>query len=321
VLNGTPCSGITGTPYSGRGGTACSGLPNHYIPKFLIKGFTNSEGLLYVYDIGKDEIKKNPQSPKSSFFEFDRNSFKLSEEQNVSIIEDEIYQRIDNESSKVIRILQNEETNKIIFDSQLLGEIQFFIISLFWRIPATDYGFDDLIKRSEINSIGIDPEVLRNDEMFQKFQRSKIYQHTINEILNQKPPSKSFYLKISEFEEDSFILGDNPILFKTVPQKFYEIGYMDYLFPPSAKRIISRNLEPFGVFTTEIANTYNMFIISQSSRYVCSGNLKLLQRTVEEYRRLKESIIFIPYNKFVFDFNKEENSEMFSRYKEIYKYN
>ena len=32
---------------------------HHYIPKFYIKGFTNSKGFLHIYDKLKDELYEN----------------------------------------------------------------------------------------------------------------------------------------------------------------------------------------------------------------------------------------------------------------------
>ena len=79
---------------------------HHYIPKFLINGFKNSVGTLYVYDKQKDEIKRKPRSPKSLFFEEGRNTVHVKDDLYSSIIEDKIYQDHDDISSKVIRKLQ-----------------------------------------------------------------------------------------------------------------------------------------------------------------------------------------------------------------------
>lgn len=36
---------------------------HHYIPKFLLEGFTNSEGFLYIFDKKQNKIIGKPQSP------------------------------------------------------------------------------------------------------------------------------------------------------------------------------------------------------------------------------------------------------------------
>lgn len=80
---------------------------HHYIPKFLINGFSNSEGTLYIYDKQKDEIKIKPRNPKSLFFEEGRNTVHIKEEQYSSIIEDYMYQNHDDISSKVVKKTSN----------------------------------------------------------------------------------------------------------------------------------------------------------------------------------------------------------------------
>ena len=52
---------------------------HHYIPKFLIKEFTDEQGLLYIYDKIKDKFLTNKRSPKSIFFENDRNTIVYDE--------------------------------------------------------------------------------------------------------------------------------------------------------------------------------------------------------------------------------------------------
>ncbi len=76
---------------------------HHYIPQFLISGFANSDGLLYLYDKHKDKILKKPRPPKSIFFENDRNTLDLSNTTKTSIIEDFLYKEIDDKTSKVIK--------------------------------------------------------------------------------------------------------------------------------------------------------------------------------------------------------------------------
>ena len=54
---------------------------HHYIPKFLIKNFSDSDEMLWVYNKTEKRIKKNRQSPKAIFFELGRNLFDVNGEQ------------------------------------------------------------------------------------------------------------------------------------------------------------------------------------------------------------------------------------------------
>jgi hypothetical protein len=47
---------------------------HHYMPKFLIEGFKNTKGTLFVYDKKHNKIIDKGKSPKSIFYEWDRNT-------------------------------------------------------------------------------------------------------------------------------------------------------------------------------------------------------------------------------------------------------
>lgn len=261
---------------------------HHYIPQFLINGFTDKEGFVYIYDKVKDKILDNKRSPKSIFFETNRNTIENSNLESTSLIEDEFYMKLDDDSSKLIQKLQRERITDNLLNIESRGGLQFFLINLFWRLPLTDYTVSDLIYRARINSDGIDIEKLRLDKNLHKIKRTGLFIDTINKLKENKPDIKDSYVKLSEFDRDTFILGDYPILFESTPSKFTDLGYMDYLFALSSRRIYSSTKAQFGAFTYKDALSYNFLIILQSEKYVCSGNLNLLQNTVEYYRKFKK---------------------------------
>lgn len=276
---------------------------HHYIPKFLIKGFTNNDNLVFVYDKKKDKLYTKPRSPKSIFFENGRNTIVFPNKKKTSLLEDFFLQKLDNESSITIKKFQFEKVDDInLDDEKLFGSFLFFLINLFWRLPISDYAFGDLMERSKIESKDIDPEELRNEDWYRKSIRMKLFSHTINEIGENKPVGKKGYFKISEFKDDVFILGDYPILYQSVPIKFYDLGYMGFLFAVSSKRITSQTLQPIKYFTTKLGILYNVFVIEQSKKYVVSGNYDLLEKSISEHKRIKKEIPLIPFNKFIFEF-------------------
>ena len=156
---------------------------HHYIPQFFLRGFTNSKGLLYIYDKEEDRILQSPRPPKSIFFEKDRNTIRFSELFESSMIEDNLYSIIDTESSEVVKYFREEELAEIDFNTENTAQLQFFLITLFWRIPKTDFTAEDVIDRSEIVSQYLDPEIIRNDPAFRKFQRASLAKHHIEEIV------------------------------------------------------------------------------------------------------------------------------------------
>lgn len=264
---------------------------HHYIPKFLIKAFSNEEGLLYIYDKEKDRILDKPRSPKSIFFENERNTITINEKEKSSLIEDLFYKKLDDTSSKYIKELQSSKIVPELLSDDNLAQLQFFIINLFWRLPITDFATKDLIKRAKIYSTGIDPETLRNDKGWNKIQRMGLYKETIEQMGQSQTKRKNYYAKIAEFEDDHFIIGDYPFIFKNYLRKFTDLIEDDYCIALSSKRILSSSAKPLVKFTRLMSFNYNATILEQSKKYVASNNLKLLQTSVEFYKKLKEKHI------------------------------
>ena len=259
---------------------------HHYIPRFLIDGFVNESGLLYVYDKHKDRILKNLQSSKSIFFETDRNTVETAIGIQSSVIEDLIYAAIDNETSPVIKYFQNEEISKVDFTDERIAKLLFFLVTLFWRIPYTDFAAKDLMERSAISAIGVDPEILRKDTTFQKMQRAGLFKHAIDEMVKTKTGRKTF-VNVHQFSADLFVIGDNPMLFEKTPTLFSEFGELDYVFAVSSRRIFSSTTASIGKFDHKRVFEYNAAVVSQSTQYVCSGNLEVLQQSVKFHKELK----------------------------------
>jgi len=261
---------------------------HHYIPRFLINGFTNAEGMLYVYDKKKDEIGKRQRSPKSVFFEIERNTIELDKSIKSSVVEDQFYSNLDNTTSQVIKMLQTEELEKINFDVENTSMVLFFMINLFWRIPKTDYAFKDLMDRSTITSDGMDPETLRNDPVYRILNRPGIFKHHVDEIRKFGIKGTKWY-NIFHNNMPVYVIGDYPILFKEQPNEFRKFDESDILFAVSSNRIYSSTLVKFGTFPVVNSFRYNAAVISQSVRYVAAGDLKVLEQSVAYYKKLMEA--------------------------------
>ncbi|MGB5049032.1 MAG: DUF4238 domain-containing protein [Caldilineaceae bacterium] len=274
---------------------------HHFLPKFLINGFTNSEGFVWIYDKEKDEIIPNPRPPKSIFWEKNRNTVKINEEENTSLIEDEFYLKLDNESAKLLRNFQEDKITEELLSSENQANFQFFLINLFWRIPLTNFAAKDIIQRAKISVEGIDAEILRNDEEFHKIKRFGLYNHTIDQIVGNKPSKADYFVKMLEFASDIFVLGDYPILFRSTPKTFADLGYLDYLFAVSSTRIYIYSFVEFGDFTRKTAYNFNAHIIDQSVKHVVSGNQKVLKESVLYYKELKKANLLLPIKEMMFN--------------------
>ena len=257
---------------------------HHYIPKFLIEKFRNAESLVYIYDKKKNLIQKKPRSTKSIFFENDRNSIELEKNIFSSVIEDKLYSKIDNDASQVLDYFEKCPLNQIEFHLMETAKLHFFILALYWRIPLTDSLSLGIFKESQIDSTEINSEIIRADPAYQKLQRSRLVLDTIEQI--KKYGEKGIAIQnIHECENENIILGDNPWLLKQKQQFLHDFSSIDFVFPISSTRIFSSTAAPLKNFN---AYFYNAAIIHQSVNYVCSGNLELLNKSVELYNVYKE---------------------------------
>lgn len=259
---------------------------HHYIPQFFLEGFTNPDGLLYIYDKNHDLILKRPRSPKSVFFEKDRNTIYLRDSIESSIIEDDFYSKVDDNLSKIIRRFQQEQLSKLDFTVEDTAHFLFFLITLFWRIPKTDFAAEDLIDRSVIASQGIDPETLRNDPTFRKTKRVDVFKHHVDQIINHGKKGNR-YINIHQSNKEIYIIGDYPLLFRKTPTLFCEFNDIDFLIAISSNRIYSSTLERLENLTDFNSFMYNAAIINQSVRYVGCSNIETLQKSLVFYKGLK----------------------------------
>lgn len=260
---------------------------HHYLPQFFIKGFTNNEEMVYVYDKEKDKISKNLKSPKNIFFERDKNTITINHNES-SVIEDVFFQKLDNDSSKIIKNLQSNSVTKKMLSVENQSKIQFFLINLFWRLPISDVAVKDLIERGDILIEGMDTKTIKNPEGFGKVLRAVLYKETIEAFTNSQNLKFDNFTKMSEFDTDLFILGDYPMLFKTIPYKFIHLATMDFMFAISSRKIYKSTSFEYGKFKGLDGICYNISIIEQSKKYVVSGNKELLEKSIENYKKFKE---------------------------------
>jgi len=255
---------------------------HHYIPKFYIKGFLNSSGKLYVYDKVKDEIKKNTFSPKQIFFEWNRNNVS-SKNYETNILED-FYSLLDFKSAKTIQKLRDQPNKEGLLTDDIFGSLRFFILNLFWRIPKNDVANFIYYYKSTKNS--------KMDDKF-KFDPRVIKCVTASfpfEITKNFPDQKRGKIKyqLFEFEKDTFLIGDYPILFKKKPSIVDELIYEDYILPISSKRIYRSTEENMSLSFSQIdIASFNALIIDQSEHYICGPDKVQLEQSIENWKFVK----------------------------------
>jgi hypothetical protein len=269
---------------------------HHYIPAFYSKGFTNSAGFFYIYDKQKDILSKKERSPKSVFFENDRNTMHL--ELETSILEDTFFKELDDKCKVAIENLREKPNTVDLLNTENSADVDVFVLNLFWRTPKTDYAFERFMRETEITFTdkqgkkvhNIEKEqLLKNDESYKKFLRAFLPSKFLRAYLNSSESKQRQYLQLYEKQKECFLLGDYPMVFSRTPKTGDDLFEIDFYLPISSTRLYyaaceERKLE----FDFDKIVRLNALIINQSHRYICGPNLEYLKKSIDYYKSLKE---------------------------------
>lgn len=262
---------------------------HHYIPQFLTKEFADNDGLLFIYDKVNDKILKQRRPPKNIFYEYERNTIEGKDSEKDTSIEDSLFKKLDDMSSIIIKNFQHNYIDNQLFSDDNVAGLQFFIINLYWRLPKTDYAAKDLVERAEIKINGENiSEEIRNNPSFVKLNRAGFYKETIEQFESFKNKPKGYNIQISEFEEDLFLIGDYPLLFRNYMSQFTDLIQSEFKMAVSSKRMVCFSLNQIPSFKKNMFLKYNASIIEESKLYVASNDIKVLKASIDYYKQLKE---------------------------------
>lgn len=268
---------------------------HHYIPKFYLKGFTDQTGHFYVYDHSKGATDESPKSPRSYFFERDRNTFELPEGELDDFIETSFYNAFDNLSKYAFEKLRAEGTSAINNDFRSLSSIIQFISGIFYRIPKYDDFHNNEIlngNRKYFLPIFRKPGIDVREEYYQENKHRPLYRYacrfflSLHGIVPVGDELKKWY--VYEFKSENkrhrFITGDCPLVIDD--EKLFNTNVEIILMPLTERHIairsnveIDRNLN-----LVELMYFLNLYILQNSAKYVCSSNKELLSFYVKRMK-------------------------------------
>ena len=294
---------------------------HHYVPAFLLRNFTSSDGVLWIYDA------KNQKSwegcPESAGFE--RHWHTISKKGGVSdseSIEKIVTDRYDSPGASAVKKLLNQEQ----LDPASIVSFFRFVASLMLRTPRS------IREMNEIGSAVLDESVKRlaahndefqarvaeglkdagaNDEtiasLLKDLSGGKIplkIRHEITLLTNlmeveplaQALASLNWMFCVLPDSEDDFIIGDHPVLLEDVgPSE--ERGYLGVLNPnielilPLGRRmaaVANRWCKPsYGVFQFGMSEVFNRRTLLWAERFVYAGQSSenLLNAAIRHYKR------------------------------------
>ncbi len=281
---------------------------HHFIPRFLIKNFCDTDNLLWVYNKEEKRILKTKQSPKAIFFEWGRNIFQINGEDGDNI--EKMYGEVDDLLSKTVE--------KVLSTHTMTGREQsliIFLVSLMkWRVPNNDEKFYDLVTNTPIENLGlairpIDRNGPVNNEEMERIQKMDIVKETkrlllpiqplINENVLNEIHKNCFIVSHDEFPA---LLGDFPII--EAPNTGFET-LEDFIFPLSTNEtfICKRGAEKYinhPLFYIQ----RDLTIFHLSTKYVACKSKEQLLKVSQMYSNLERENKTHLLMKYVFEFIK-----------------
>ena len=281
---------------------------HHYIPRFLINNFSDSDNKLWVYNKVERRILKSKQSSKSIFFEWGRNTFPVNGEPGDNI--EKMYADVDELLSKTLE--------KILSTQTMTGREQtlvIFLVSLMkWRIPKADDKFYDLVKDLPIENLGlairpIDKNATVDQEAMSSIQEMEIVIQMKRLLLSIQPIISEENLDeihkncfLVNYDEYPALLGDCPLIeapnpsFETLEDFIFPISTHDtFICKRGAQKYISHHL--FYI-------QKDLTIFHLSTKYVACSSREQLLKIAEMYTILEEANKTHLLLKYVFEFIK-----------------
>lgn len=281
---------------------------HHYIPRFLIGNFADIDNKVWVYNKAEGKILKNKQSPKSIFFEIDRNNFDVNGKtiDNIELM----YSEVDN--------LLSKNLDKVLSTHSMTGRELTLLILLVtltkWRIPASDEKFIQEYKNIPIEQLGlkikpVDREVEVNEDDINRIKEMEIVKEVNRLLLSIQPLLREENL--NEIHKNCFIVSDDefPSLLGDVPiienqNNSYET-LEDFIFPLSSNEtlVCKRGAEKY--ISQKIFHIQkDLTTFHLANKYVICKSKEQLLKIAEIYSTLLKDNKSHLLTKYVFEFIK-----------------
>ena len=270
---------------------------HHFIPQFYLKYFTDDNGKYYLFDKNNKRFMKNPRTPKSTFYEYNRNTINNFKINDNSI--EEIYSSLESDFAKCMKYILTLNNNIEITEiKQIIYVLKCFIAIQFCRLPINDDYFDNfilnydykkcrnIIKDNNGNNLFDNNFIdkVKNDIDFRKYFKSLILPFLLFNILEENYNFlkwQIFDLKYS-YQDYNLICSDAPIIYKNKNDLFMFNG--DIILPLTKEKIliVSKNIFP-NKFDRLFWESVNMVLYEQANQYVSVLEKKNLNIIIDRY--------------------------------------
>ncbi|MBL7867202.1 MAG: DUF4238 domain-containing protein [Flavobacterium lindanitolerans] len=284
---------------------------HHYIPQFLIKRFADEDNMLYLYDKEKGAFAKERRSPKSVFFELNRNTWYFNGMPNDNM--EKLYAELDEKFSKDLV----EITRTGIITEEALISILVMASSMKWRLPANDNLFDTKDKEYPYDKLPVNIVIKKEDgsdhkEALEHLTNSELFKQTKKLIF----PFLPFYdnLDISEekllrIHRNSYIntnpniksiLGDSPLI-ESNNDNLEDFG--NFILPLSSNEtFICNDSQSKSIQNIAFYLNKDLAMFHQAKKYIVCNDKEYLQQIIDAYNQLQANDQIDLINRYLFRF-------------------
>ncbi|AZA84031.1 DUF4238 domain-containing protein [Chryseobacterium lactis] len=269
---------------------------HHYIPQFLIKRFADKDNMLYLYDKEKQAFAKEKRSPKSVFFEMNRNTWYFEGTPNDNM--EKLYAELDEKFSK--DIVEISRTG--IITEEALTSILVMASSMKWRLPSNDDLFDAKHKEYPYDKLPINIVIKREDgsdhkEALEYLMNSELFKQTKKLIFPFLPFYDNLNIskeKLLQVHRNSYvntnpniksILGDAPLI-ESDTNNLEDFG--NFILPlSSSETFICNDSQTKRVQNIAFYLNKDLAMFHQAKKYVVSNDIEYLKQIIDAYSQLQ----------------------------------
>ena len=121
----------------------------------------------------------------------------------------------------------------------------------------------------------------------EKVQSFGAFNRCMEYLVKFRPPIH-YNQVFREFEPNSFLIGDFPIVFERNPSHYDDFVQLQFFLPLSSNKLYCRRKDltrPLGAFEIKMLN---LLIIHQAKVRVCGPSLEILTDCVDTYRKFNK---------------------------------
>lgn len=272
---------------------------HHYLPRNYLKGFTNDEGLFYVYDKKNDVIFDKPVNPASVFFEKNLNTLVFPNGEVSDIIEKH-YTEMESSTNESLNRIRNVKDRGPI-DKLDWAYLFYYLNELYWRLPCNikhantilkDFFEDERFKIFKLvhkNGKEVSRDYkseLTNNSIFKKTSKLMLmFAQLSNPNLDEKVNNWDIYNVYNI--ENPFIIGDNPIITSGVYDNDPEKCLDECFFPISSDKLfVSTYNSRKKHLTTDLIVYIGLSILHRAQRFIAGPELEYLILLIHDYKRI-----------------------------------